>query len=176
MLTDEINAAYIRGYEAGKVWSDDRIREMEAQVESLQNKWANRPLSNYDCEALIAHNEKLEAALREIGRHCTQGDPALALASIVRIVDSALETSAEPAAEPFEPWVEMSDVEETACESPWVTTKKEAIEPTAEAADAFWKYWRENGETHKHGYYESTWGAINAALNAHSLTGQVSNE
>ena len=32
------------------------------------------------------------------------------------------------------------------------------------AADAFWKYWRENGETHKHGYYESTWGAINAAL------------
>lgn len=32
------------------------------------------------------------------------------------------------------------------------------------AADAFWKYWQENGETHKHGYYESTWGAINAAL------------
>jgi hypothetical protein len=38
--------------------------------------------------------------------------------------------------------------------------------PTHEAADAFWKYWKENGETHKHGYYESTWGAINAALNA----------
>ena len=33
-----------------------------------------------------------------------------------------------------------------------------------EAADAFWKYWDENGETHKYGYYESTWGAINAAL------------
>ena len=32
------------------------------------------------------------------------------------------------------------------------------------AADAFWNYWRENGETHKHGYYESTWGAINAAI------------
>lgn len=32
------------------------------------------------------------------------------------------------------------------------------------AADAFWQYWRENGETHKHGYYESTWGAINRAL------------
>jgi hypothetical protein len=39
-----------------------------------------------------------------------------------------------------------------------------ACPPTHEAADAFWKYWRENGETHKHGYYESTWGAINAAL------------
>lgn len=32
------------------------------------------------------------------------------------------------------------------------------------AADAFWKYWAENGETHKHGYYESTWGAINRAI------------
>ena len=32
------------------------------------------------------------------------------------------------------------------------------------AADAFWKYWNEYGETHKHGYYESTWGAINQAL------------
>jgi hypothetical protein len=32
------------------------------------------------------------------------------------------------------------------------------------AADAFWKYWEENGETHRHGYYESTWGAINRAL------------
>lgn len=38
------------------------------------------------------------------------------------------------------------------------------IKPTHEAADAFWRYWKENGETHKHGYYESTWGAINAAL------------
>ena len=37
------------------------------------------------------------------------------------------------------------------------------IKPTHEAADAFWKYWQENGETHKHGYYESTWGAINSA-------------
>lgn len=40
------------------------------------------------------------------------------------------------------------------------------IPRTHEAADAFWKYWRENGETHKHGYYESTWGAISAALKA----------
>jgi hypothetical protein len=35
---------------------------------------------------------------------------------------------------------------------------------THEAADAFWQHWRENGETHKHGYYESTWGAINRAI------------
>ena len=32
------------------------------------------------------------------------------------------------------------------------------------AADAFWAYWNENGETHKRGYYEATWGAINQAL------------
>jgi hypothetical protein len=32
------------------------------------------------------------------------------------------------------------------------------------AADAFWGYWNENGETHKRGYYESTWGAINRAI------------
>jgi len=56
----------------------------------------------------------------------------------------------------------------------WTTTTKEAIEPTHEAADAFWKYWRENGETHKHGYYESTWGAINAALNASTSAKEVS--
>ncbi len=40
------------------------------------------------------------------------------------------------------------------------------IKPEHAVADAFWKYWEENGETHKHGYYESTWGAINAAINA----------
>lgn len=33
-----------------------------------------------------------------------------------------------------------------------------------QAADAFWKYWNENGETHKRGYYESTLGAINRAI------------
>lgn len=32
------------------------------------------------------------------------------------------------------------------------------------AAAAFWNYWEEFGETHKHGFYESTWGAINAAI------------
>ena len=33
-----------------------------------------------------------------------------------------------------------------------------------EACDEFWRYWKENGETGKHGYYESTWGAINAYM------------
>lgn len=58
-------------------------------------------------------------------------------------------------------------------EEPLVAAKK--IDPLAialntmhpdshKAADAFWQYWKENGETHRHGYYESTWGAINRAL------------
>lgn len=42
------------------------------------------------------------------------------------------------------------------------------IIPTHEAADAFWKRWREVRETGKNGYYESTWSAINAAL-AHGV-------
>ena len=47
----------------------------------------------------------------------------------------------------------------------WVPVPPRAcIKPTHDAANAFWHYWRINGETHKHGYYESTWGAINAAL------------
>ena len=40
------------------------------------------------------------------------------------------------------------------------------LNPTHEAADAFWASWRENGETHRHGYYESTWRAVNAAIKA----------
>lgn len=55
---------------------------------------------------------------------------------------------------------------EKGAESPnWVAIpQRSCINPIEESADAFWKFWRENGETHKHGYYESTWGAINAAL------------
>jgi hypothetical protein len=44
-----------------------------------------------------------------------------------------------------------------------------AINPRHEAADAFWECWKKNGETHKHGYYESTWMAINAAILAGGL-------
>ena len=39
-----------------------------------------------------------------------------------------------------------------------------------EGCDAFWEYWEENGEAHKHGYYESTWGAIRAYLNKAATT------
>lgn len=35
-----------------------------------------------------------------------------------------------------------------------------------EPVDAFWRVWQENGETGKHGVYESTWMALDAALNA----------
>ena len=48
------------------------------------------------------------------------------------------------------------------------------IKPTHECADAFWQYWEENGETHKHGYYESTWGAINAAIHSSGIVSRES--
>lgn len=35
-----------------------------------------------------------------------------------------------------------------------------------EVADAFWKAWKENGESGRHGYYESTWISIRAAITA----------
>ena len=37
---------------------------------------------------------------------------------------------------------------------------------THAAADAFWRVWRQVGIPHKHGYYESTWMAIDAAMRA----------
>lgn len=42
-----------------------------------------------------------------------------------------------------------------------------------EACDAFWDYWEENGATHKHGYYESTWGAIRAYIKKAEEAGGV---
>ena len=33
-------------------------------------------------------------------------------------------------------------------------------------ADEFWRAWNENGERHKHGFYESTWMSLRAALTA----------
>jgi len=35
-----------------------------------------------------------------------------------------------------------------------------------ECAEEFWRVWKEVGEPHKHGFYESTWMAIDAALAA----------
>ena len=38
--------------------------------------------------------------------------------------------------------------------------------PKHESVDAFWKEWERVGVPHKHGYYESTWMAFNAAYEA----------
>ena len=50
------------------------------------------------------------------------------------------------------------------------TDRKIKLPLSHEGCDAFWKYWKENGETHKHGYYESTWGAIQAYLDKATVT------
>ena len=62
-----------------------RIRELEAQVESLQNKWASRPLSSEDqarrIEELEAHAEDVEksslqakARIRELEQELTNAN------------------------------------------------------------------------------------------------------
>jgi len=63
--------------------------------------------------------------------------------------------------------IEPSDVFEYRARNEWTP---EALPLSHEACDAFWEYWKENGETHKHGFYESTWGAIRAYLEKAATT------
>ena len=49
--------------------SADEIERLTAQVESLQNKWANRELSQQDSDALMAENERLQARVDELEAH-----------------------------------------------------------------------------------------------------------
>src|SRR5580698_5599684 len=65
----------------------DRIRELEAQVESLQNKWASRPLSSED-QARYIH--ELEVALDEIS-NCGYCDKCAQIAK--GVIGSEAETS-----------------------------------------------------------------------------------
>ena len=44
----------------------DEIERLTAQVESLQNKWASRELSQQDSDALMAENRKLQARVEKL--------------------------------------------------------------------------------------------------------------
>lgn len=59
----KVETVYIGNDGVLRTAEQQRIRDLEAQVESLQNKWASRPLSSEDQAAYIA---KLEAALKDI--------------------------------------------------------------------------------------------------------------
>jgi len=43
-----------------------RNEHLQSQIESLQNKWASRELSQQDSDALEASNEKLRGALEKL--------------------------------------------------------------------------------------------------------------
>jgi len=45
---------------------EDEVKRLTTQVESLQNKWANRELSQQDSDALMAENERLQARVDEL--------------------------------------------------------------------------------------------------------------
>ena len=46
--------------------SEQHVRELGAHIESLQNRWASRPLSRPDGEALEKENERLHNDLQEL--------------------------------------------------------------------------------------------------------------
>jgi hypothetical protein len=51
------------------------------------------------------------------------------------------------------------------CETPQTTGYDAETFPLShEGCTAFWDHWKENGESDKHGFYESTWGAVRAYL------------
>ena len=87
------------------------IQDLRLQVESLQNRWATRPLSRDDGDALAAENDRLRDALnglltalnfRDSGERlfATYGMPAIdaanAAAALLRDGCSPAETKAEP--------------------------------------------------------------------------------
>jgi len=87
--------------------------------------------------------------LRGYARLLSYNDDTAKLKHDLNEIAMRLETGA------YQPKGEWSPVPPRSC-----------INPTHEAADAFWSHWRMCGEQMRHGYYESTWGAINAALAA----------
>jgi len=122
-------------------------------------------------------------AFEEAERHLRQGwgktDPATLYAEAwgkVRFhlpyLGGALAERASPLAAPAETSGDLTErpVEEPAtaampASSGFINLALNTLHPKChEAAKAFWDYWEANGETHKHGYYESTWGAINRAI------------
>lgn len=99
-----------------------------------------------------------------------EGQPRRGIERVGRDLESAIEAWNRRAA---------LDAQPASAELPTQDIPKERLSLNVmhkdchKAADAFWKYWNENGETHKHGYYESTWGAINQALRT---VGVIENE
>lgn len=64
----------------------------------------------------------------------------------------------------------MNQAQEVLAETRDALDERVRIDATHEAADAFWTYWNKVGKTGKRGYFEATWGAINAALNVRKPT------
>ena len=70
--------AYIKQWAEDDAERDAQFQELERVLESLQNKWASRPIDHPNGEALARENESLRAALERYGYHesgCTAGFP-----------------------------------------------------------------------------------------------------
>lgn len=132
----------------------------EAQPVAITNPDTGRGVSN-SVDALIAQRDRFDegfaAGLAEAGKACAEMRRQAkhedrnhydACAAAIRQLSPSPGSVVVPA-EPTERTGIALNVKHPKCH---------------EAADAFWRHWKENGETHKHGYYESTWGAINRAI------------
>lgn len=58
--------AYIKQWAEDDAERDAQFQELERVLESLQNKWASRPIDHPNGEALARENEQLRAALERI--------------------------------------------------------------------------------------------------------------
>ena len=74
---DEIErlTAYIKQWAEDDAERDAQFQELERVLESLQNKWASRPIDHPNGEALARENESLRAALERIASAGEIHDP-----------------------------------------------------------------------------------------------------
>ena len=67
--------AYIKQWAEDDAERDAQFQELERVLESLQNKWASRPIDHPNGEALGKENERLHAALERIASAGEIHDP-----------------------------------------------------------------------------------------------------
>ena len=67
--------AYIKQWAEDDAERDAQFQELERVLESLQNKWASRPIDHPNGEALARENERLRAALERIASAGEIHDP-----------------------------------------------------------------------------------------------------
>jgi hypothetical protein len=98
-----------------------------------------------ELKSTFARIQTLEEAIRAMHRETMCEGAGRTLHRIARIADKAVSPDPPGPAEVLA---------RTRIQTLEKERSRLRLIPTHEAADAFWAYWRENGETHRHGYYD----------------------